>query len=100
MTTLTTYLLLNGNCKQAMEFYHSVFGGELALTKVGDSPMKSVFPETMHDKVVNAKLAAPNVSISASDWLRPNQTPIQGNMVCLYLNGGTSEELKAFFEKL
>ena len=100
MTTLTTYLLLDGTCKQAMEFYKSVFGGELSLTTVGDSPMKNYFPETMHSKIVNARLVAANIDISASDWLRPNQTPIQGNMVCLYLSGGTAAALKALFDKL
>ena len=100
MTRLTTYLLLNGNCKQAMEFYKSIFNGELTMTEVGQSPMKGNFPETMHNRIVNAKLISPIVEISASDWLRPNQTPVQGNMVCLYLSGGTVEELKNLFSKL
>ena len=86
MTTLTTYLLLDGKCKSAMEFYKSCFGGELTMTTVGNSPMKSFFPENMHDKVVNARLISGNISISASDWLRPLETPVQGNMVCLYIS--------------
>ena len=100
MTTLTPYLLLNGTCNQAMEFYKSVFGGELTQIEVGESPMKNYFPESLHKRIVNAKLVSPIVDISASDWLRPNQTPIQGNTVCLYLSGGTPEELKSLFGKL
>ena len=100
MTTLTTYLLLDGNCKSAMEFYKSVFGGTLTLATVGETPMKNIMPPTMHDKIINAKLAHEGINISASDWLRPNQKPIQGNMVCLYLSGGTSKELKTWFDKL
>ena len=100
MTTLTTYLLLNGNCKEAMEFYKSVFNGQLTMTEVGNSPMKNYFPETMHKKIVNARLISPGIDISASDWLRPNQTPIQGTTVCLYLSGGTPEDLKTFFTEL
>jgi PhnB protein len=100
MTTLTTYLLLDGNCKPAMEFYKSVFGGELTLTKVGESAAKDFMPPTMHDKVINSRLLSENVDISASDWLRPAQTPIQGNMVCLYLSGGTFDDLKILFDKL
>src|ERR1700737_1197466 len=38
MTTLTPYLLFDAKCQQAMEFYKSCFGGELAATKVKDSP--------------------------------------------------------------
>ena len=38
MTTLTPYLLFDGNCRQAMEFYRSCLGGELILTVVKDTP--------------------------------------------------------------
>lgn len=38
MTTLAPYLLFDAKCQQAMEFYKSCFGGELAATKVKDSP--------------------------------------------------------------
>jgi PhnB protein len=100
MTTLTTYLLFDGNCKPAMEFYKSVFGGDLTLTKVGETAMKDMMPPSMHDKVINARLISEGINVSASDWLRTNQKPIQGNMVCLYLSGGTFNELKTFFDKL
>jgi PhnB protein len=62
--------------------------------------MKNSFPESMYDRIVNARLISKNVDISASDWLRPTETPVQGNMVCLYLSGGKPSELKAIFEKL
>ncbi len=97
---LTTYLLFDGNCKDAMEFYHSVFGGDLAMTTVGESPMKDMFPVAMHARIVNARLKSPLVDLSASDWLRPSQTRIQGNAVCLYLSGGSRDEMRALFVKL
>ncbi|HEU5164191.1 MAG TPA: VOC family protein [Chitinophagaceae bacterium] len=96
----STYLLFDGTCKEAMEFYKSCFGGELSMTSVGESPMKVIFPESMHKRVVNAKLVSGNVNISASDWLRPSETPVQGNTVCLYLSGGTYSEIKSLFDKL
>lgn len=97
---LTTYLLLPGTCKEAMTFYQTALGGELVITTIGESPMKAMFPATMHSKVVNARLKSALVDISASDWLRPNQTAVQGNTVCLYLSGGSREETKAVFDKL
>lgn len=97
---LTTYLLFDGACKDAMTFYHDVFGGELNMTTVGDSPMKAAFPTSMHEKIVSARLKGKFVDISASDWLRPTQKPIQGNTVCLYLSGGNADETKALFDKL
>lgn len=98
--TLTTYLFFNGNCKEAMEFYSSCFGGKLTQTPVGQSPMKSFFPDSLQNRIVNARLVNETVDISASDWLRPAQTPIQGNMVCLYLSGGKPGHLKDLFDKL
>ena len=100
MTGLTTYLLFDGKCQQAMEFYRSCFQGELTMIKVKDSPIKDQMPAVQQDKVLNARLKSANVEISASDWLMPNRTPVRGNTVCLYLSGGTHAELKTLFERL
>jgi PhnB protein len=97
---LSTYLLFDGNGKQAMEFYHSVFGGDLTLTTVGESPMKDIFPVSMHAKVVHARLKSKLVDLSASDWLRPDEQRIQGNTVCLYLSGGTPGDTASIFRRL
>ena len=98
--SLTPYLLFNGNCGQAMEFYKSCLGGELALTKVKDSAAKDHMQAFQQEKVLNAKLSNGALEISASDWLRVDETPIRGNTVCLYLSGGTFETLSALFERL
>ena len=100
MTSLTTYLLFDGKCQQAMEFYKSCFQGDLTMIKVKDSPIKDQMPAFQQEKVLNARVKSPNVEISASDWLMPNRTPVRGNTVCLYLSGGTHAELKALFERL
>jgi PhnB protein len=100
MTTLTPYLLFDGHCQHAMEFYQSCFGGELSVTKVKDSPVKDRMPAIQQDKVLNARLTHGNLEISASDWLRPDRTPVRGNTVCLYLRGGTLRDLQALFDKL
>ena len=100
MTTLTSYLLFKGTCHQAMEFYKSCFGGELTATKVKDSPAKDHMPALHQEKILNARLRSGNLEISASDWLRPDRTPTRGNTACLYLSGGTSDELKTLFERL
>ena len=100
MTTLTPYLLFDGNCHQAMEFYKSCFGGELTSMKVKDSPAKDHMPAVQQEKTINARLKSGSVEISASDWLRLDRPRIPGNTACLYLSGGTPQELKALFEKL
>lgn len=100
MMTLTPYLLFDGSCHDAMEFYKSVFGGELTSTKVKDSPAKDHMPAFQHDKVINARLRSGAVEISASDWLMPNRAAVRGNTVCLYLSGGSFEDLKTLFARL
>ena len=100
MTSLTPYLLFDGTCHDAMEFYKSCFGGELSLTKVKDSPAKDHMPATQLNKVLNARLNSGDLEISASDWLRPDRTRQAGNAVCMYLSGGTFSELKRLFERL
>jgi PhnB protein len=100
MTKLMPYLLFDGKCREAMEFYQSCFGGELTLTKVKDSPAKDQMPAIQQDKVLNAHLSTGRLEVSASDWLALNETPVRGNTVCLFLSGGRLAELKALFEKL
>lgn len=100
MTTLTPYLFFDGTCLRAMEFYQSVFGGELKAIKVKDSPAKDLMPSFQGEKTINAHLRNGALEISASDWLRPDRTAIRGNTVCLYLSGGAFEQLQAAFEKL
>ena len=100
MTTLTPYLLFDGKCREAMEFYRSCLGGELSVTKVKDTPAKDHMPAFQHEKVLNARLRSDNLEISASDWLALGETPVRGNTGCLYLSGGSFQELKALFEKL
>ena len=56
MLNCTPFLLFDGNCAEAMKFYKSCFGGELTLTKLGNTPMKDQFPSEKYDKIVNAHL--------------------------------------------
>ena len=100
MTNLTPYILFDGACKQAMEFYKSCLGGELNIQTVGDSAFKSQVPPALHNRVLNAYLRSGNLSFSASDWLSPDPYPKQENTVCLFLNGGSLAELKRLFAAL
>ena len=100
MTTLTPYLLFDGNCKQAMEFYQACLGGELTQVKVGDSAARDFMPAFQHEKTLNARLKSGNIDISASDWLMPDRKPMPGDTVCMYLSAGSTEELRVVFARL
>jgi PhnB protein len=100
IASLTPYLLFDGNCGQAMAFYKNCFGGALTIMKVKDSPVKDHMPAIQQDKILNARLVSKLIDISASDWMMLGTGPARGNMVCLYLRGGTSSELAVLFGEL
>lgn len=101
MLRCTPFLLFDGNCAEAMTFYHQCLGGELTLTKLGDTPMKEQFPPEKHNRLINAHLQSGAIDISATDWMAsPQFEPIQGNTYAIFIIGGAYEELKTVFDKL
>ena len=101
MLRCTPFLLFDGNCAEAMAFYHECLGGSLTLTKLGDTPMKAGFPPAKHDRVINAHLASGAIEISATDWMAsPAFEPLLGNMSALFVIGNTVAELRAVFDRL
>lgn len=84
-----------------MTFYHECIGGELSLTKLGDTPMKDNFPPAKHNRIINAHLKNGAVDISATDWMAsPDFEPVLGNTFAIFVNGEKYDELKAVFDKL
>lgn len=100
MTRVQPFLIFDGNCAEAMEFYKSCFGGELTVTRVRDTAMKDHMPPTQHNKVAYAQLKNDAIEFSATDWLHPTRTPKQGNTVCIYVTAGSYNELRTTFDKL
>src|SRR5574338_219440 len=95
------FLLFDGNCAEAMTFYHQCLGGDLTLTKLADTPMKDQFPIEKHGKIINAQLKSGKIEISASDWMAsPAFDPILGNMSAIYVDGDQYDELKSAFDHL
>ena len=99
MLDVTPFLLFDGNCAQAMTFYQHCFGGELTLTKVGDTLMKAQYPPEKQNSILYAQLKNGAVDISATDWLHPTRTPKQGNTVAVYVTGAY-DDMKPVFDKL
>ena len=95
---LNPYIGFNGNARQAMEFYHSVFGGELVLNTFGESNASSDPSED--DLIMHAMLVATNgMTLMASDT--PKQMEYKpGTNVSVSLSGDDEAELRPYFEKL
>ena len=101
MLRCTPFLLFDGNCAEAMTFSHQCLGGELTLTRLGDTPMKAQFPPEKHNRIINAHLKSGAFEFSATDWMAsPEFEPRQGNTFAIFVIGGSYDELKAVFDKL
>jgi PhnB protein len=101
MLRCTPFLLFDGNCAEAMTFYHKCLGGELTLTKLGDTPMKDMFPKEKWNRLINAHLNNGSIDISATDWMAsPTYEPKQGDTYAVFIIGGSYDELKVVFDKL
>ncbi len=101
MLRSTPFLLFDGNCAEAMTFYHKCLGGELTLSKLGDTPMKDLLPKEKWNRLINAHLKSGDIEISATDWMAsPQYEPRRGNMVSIFVVADASDELKAAFDKL
>ncbi len=101
MLHATPFLLFDGNCAEAMAFYQQCFGGELTLTKLGDTPMKVQFPEEKHNRIIYGNLKSAAIDFSATDWMAsPVLEPKKGNTFSIYLTGETRDELKNVFDEL
>jgi PhnB protein len=101
MLRCTPFLLFDGACAEAMAFYHDCLGGELTLTRLGNTPMKDQFPPEKHDRIINAHLKSGDIELSATDWMAsPEFDPVQGNTYAIFVIGNTYDELKTIFDKL
>ncbi|MCF0059087.1 VOC family protein [Dyadobacter sp. CY356] len=101
MLRTSPFLLFDGNCAEAMSFYHQCLGGALTLSKTGDTPIKDQFPEQKHERIIYAQLKGDTFDISAADWMAsPVFEPQQGNTTAIYLTGSSYKELKPIFDSL
>lgn len=98
MAKINPYLNFYGRCTEAMNFYKSIFGGELQLMPAGDSPAKDQVSPELHNQVLHSHLKSSAIEIMGSD-MAPLK-PVEGNTVYLALICDSEEELKNYFSKL
>jgi PhnB protein len=97
-STLNPYLNFNGQCREAMMFYKSCFGGDLEIQKVAESPMAAEMPSEATAHILHSRLVAGDVVLMGSDMMGKNL--VQGNKVGLCLNCRDEAEVNAFFNNL
>jgi PhnB protein len=97
---LSPYLNFNSNCREAMEFYQNVLGGELEIHTFGeyDSPEMPV-ADDQKDKVMHAVLKNDTLSFMASDGI-PGRAVVFGDSISMSLSGADEAQLTTFFTDL
>jgi len=98
--SLEPYLFFKGNAKEAMEFYKSVFGGELTMSTLGESPPEVLkqmgVDESRKDEIMHASLKGP-VNLMGSDSQMASDKAAK---VELSLGGMDEAQMKDIFNKL
>jgi PhnB protein len=95
---LNPYISFEGNAREAMEFYKTVFGGELTLSTFGEAGMTDgVKPE----QIMHAMLIAENgMTLMASDSATGMREYVAGTNMSISLSGDNQEELAGYYNKL
>ena len=97
-TQLNPYLSFRDNARAAMDFYHSVFGGELTRSTFGEFGVSEDPSE--NDKIMHSTLPTPGgLSLMASDT--PNTMDLaSGSNYSISLSGDDEDELHGYWDKL
>ena len=81
---INPYLLFNGTCAEAMQFYNTVLGGKLDLMKFGGSPAAEHVPASSHDRIIHACLTFGDHCVMASDCMPDKPEAMKGMSVTLH----------------
>ena len=97
-TKLNPYLSFRDNAREAMEFYHSVFGGKLELHTFEEYHAAQDPSET--DLIMHSVVETDNgITFMASDTPKRMEYKPGTNM-SMSLSGTNEDELKGYFDKL
>jgi PhnB protein len=96
--SLNPYLSFRDNAREAMTFYHSVFGGELTVSTFADFHASDDPAE--QDKIMHSQLAAPDglVLMGADTPAAMEYRPQAG--VSVSLSGDDEARLRGYWERL
>ena len=99
---LNTYLTFDGNCREAFEFYRSVFGGEFSVIQTfADGPPDMPLPDEMRDQVMHVSLPVGDSVLMGSDR-GPGFGPelVVGNNFSISIVGQSREHCDEVFARL
>jgi PhnB protein len=106
MPTINIYLTFDGNCREAFDFYKSIFGGEYDyISTFGEMPeMEGMppIPEESKEKIMHVSLPiSKETTLMGSDRGGPPAPEVvQGNNFSVSINCDSPQEATRFFNFL
>lgn len=99
-TILNPYLNFDGNARDAMEFYKSVFGGKLNMSTFGE--FQATQDPSARDKIMHGQLDTDNgMTLMGSDIMEGMGPPFTvGTNFSISLSGDNEAELRGYWDKL
>jgi len=95
---LNPYLSFKDNAREAMAFYHGVFGGDLQTTTFKEGQMSSGPDDD--NKIMHSQLTAPNGMVLMGSDTPEGMGYSPGTNVSISLSGDNHAELSGYWEKL
>lgn len=96
---MTPYINFRGKCREAMEFYRDLLGGEIVqIFTYGESPMAAEMPGEAGDGIMHSHLVAHGAELMGADG-----PPVQGDgagSVSIALNIDDAAEAERIFAGL
>ncbi|MFM8322566.1 MAG: VOC family protein [Chloroflexota bacterium] len=96
-TRLDPYISFKGTARQAMEFYHAIFGGKLEMSTFNDYNMAQNPADG--ERIMHAMLESDGISFMASDTTG-GMPYVAGTNYSLSISGDNRPELVHYFERL
>ena len=100
--TLNTYLHFNGDCREAFEFYRSIFGGDFEIVQTfGDGPPDMGIPDAEKNNIMHVSLRVGASMLMGSDVPAAfGPPPNKGNNFSISYDAQSKKETDDLFAKL
>jgi PhnB protein len=94
---LNPYINFSGNARQAMGYYHEIFGGQLALNTYGQSGAEGT---PFADQIMHGMLDTDSGFTLMGADAPPGTELTFGNNMSVSLSGDDSDDLRRYWERL
>jgi PhnB protein len=98
MKAIHPYIIVNGRCEEALNFWKEAFRGEIGMMhRFSEGPMP--VPAHFKEKIMHAEFRADGMFFMASDG-KPDSPPVADSNISLSIDFADEDEQTAVFERL